>query len=204
MCIVHDKDVAEDIVHDGYILIFTSINQLNEADKLKSWMNRIMVNLSLKYLKSKKDTQPVDDIAGAVIKCCGVSFLRFFRHSWIAVVPILIAMFMYPDCWNRTNIVGVVLVYLVISLLLAVYPYIRGKNILLFLGRNTFIIFIFSPIFTVLTKVYQPYLISFDKSGMLFLLISIPFVLIGSFIVARILEFIPQFSCFLRKVKCAE
>jgi RNA polymerase sigma factor (sigma-70 family) len=64
--IVHDKDVAEDIVHDGYILIFTSINQLNEADKLKSWMNRIMVNLSLKYLKSKKDTQPVDDIATAL------------------------------------------------------------------------------------------------------------------------------------------
>lgn len=143
-------------------------------------------------------------LAGAVIKCCGVSFLRFFRHSWIAVVPILIAMFMYPDCWYRVNIVGVVLVYLVISLLLAAYPYIRGKNILLFLGRNTFIIFIFSPIFTVLTKVYQPYIISFDKSGMLFLLISIPFVLIGSFIVARILEFIPQSSCFLRKVKCAE
>ncbi len=51
---VHDKDVAEDIVHDSWILIFTNLDNLRSEDKLLPWMKGIVRNLSLKYLENQK------------------------------------------------------------------------------------------------------------------------------------------------------
>lgn len=51
---VHDKDVAEDIVHDSWIIIFTNLDRLKSEDKLLPWMKGIVKNLSLKYLDNKK------------------------------------------------------------------------------------------------------------------------------------------------------
>lgn len=51
---VHDKDVAEDIVHDSWILIFTNLDNLRSEDKLLPWMKGIVKNLSLKYLDNQK------------------------------------------------------------------------------------------------------------------------------------------------------
>lgn len=51
---VHEKDVAEDIVHDSWIIIFTNLNRLRSEDKLLPWMKGIVKNLSLKYLDNQK------------------------------------------------------------------------------------------------------------------------------------------------------
>lgn len=51
---VHDKDAAEDIVHDSWILIFTNLDNLRSEDKLLPWMKGIVRNLSLKYLDNQK------------------------------------------------------------------------------------------------------------------------------------------------------
>lgn len=48
---VTDKHIAQDLLHDGFIIIFTSIHALQSPDKLESWMRTIMKNLSLRYLK---------------------------------------------------------------------------------------------------------------------------------------------------------
>lgn len=47
---VGDESVAEDILHDGFIIIMLSIHQLKDASKLESWMASIMRNLAIRHL----------------------------------------------------------------------------------------------------------------------------------------------------------
>lgn len=57
---VTDESTAEDILHDAFIIIFTSIKTLKDNSKLEGWMITIMRNLSLKYLQSvEKDEIPL-------------------------------------------------------------------------------------------------------------------------------------------------
>ena len=48
---VSDEQTVNDLLHDGFIIIFTSINTLRSSEKLESWMGKIMKNISLKYLE---------------------------------------------------------------------------------------------------------------------------------------------------------
>lgn len=50
---VPDRQVAQDLLHDGFIIIFTSIHALQSPDRLESWMGTIMKNLSISYLKQR-------------------------------------------------------------------------------------------------------------------------------------------------------
>jgi len=57
---VKDRNTAEDILHDAFIIIFTSIKTLKDNSKLEGWMITIVRNLSLKYLQSvEKDEIPL-------------------------------------------------------------------------------------------------------------------------------------------------
>lgn len=51
---VTDKSTAEDILHEAFIIIFTSIKSLKDNSKLEGWMITIVRNLSLKYLRSSE------------------------------------------------------------------------------------------------------------------------------------------------------
>jgi RNA polymerase sigma-70 factor (ECF subfamily) len=48
-----DRQVAEDLLHDGFIRIFESIGKFEYRGDgtLKAWMNKIFSNLSLEYLR---------------------------------------------------------------------------------------------------------------------------------------------------------
>ena len=63
--IVQNKQIAEDLVHDGVIIILASIVSLRDPEKLESWMARIITNLSLKYIQQQQITKtiPLDEIA---------------------------------------------------------------------------------------------------------------------------------------------
>lgn len=50
---IPDLDAAQDILHDGFLIIFSRINQLRNAEKLEYWMGTIMKNLALQYLKEQ-------------------------------------------------------------------------------------------------------------------------------------------------------
>lgn len=57
---VADESTAEDILHDAFIIIFTSIKTLKDNSKLEGWMITIVRNLSLRYLQNtKKDEIPL-------------------------------------------------------------------------------------------------------------------------------------------------
>lgn len=47
---VHDRTAAQDLLHDGFVVIFTSIHALRNPESLEQWMKRIMKNLALQYL----------------------------------------------------------------------------------------------------------------------------------------------------------
>lgn len=53
---VPDKQIAQDLLHDGFIVIFTSIDSLRTPEKLESWMGAIMKNISLRYLNQIAQT----------------------------------------------------------------------------------------------------------------------------------------------------
>lgn len=48
---ISDEQTINDLLHDGFIIIFTSIHTLRSPEKLESWMGKIMKNMSLKYLE---------------------------------------------------------------------------------------------------------------------------------------------------------
>ena len=49
---IKDESVAEDILHDAFIIIFMSLKDVKDNSQLEGWMITIVRNLSLKYLKS--------------------------------------------------------------------------------------------------------------------------------------------------------
>ncbi|PTL34404.1 RNA polymerase subunit sigma-70 [Prevotella sp. oral taxon 376] len=54
---VADESAAEDILHDAFIIIFTSIKTLKDSSKFEGWMITIVRNLSLRYLQSTKGNE---------------------------------------------------------------------------------------------------------------------------------------------------
>ena len=56
---VTDKQAAQDILHDGFLIIISSIHSLRSPEKLESWMGKIMRNLSLRYLEQQNTTGTV-------------------------------------------------------------------------------------------------------------------------------------------------
>ena len=83
-------------------------------------------------------------------------------------------LFAYRENYISGSLAGVAITVLVISLLLAVYPYCFKvvRDGLCYIGRNSLAIVVFSPIFTILTKKMAPYF-SFDHSAITFATIAL-------------------------------
>ena len=127
-------------------------------------------------------------LAGVIMRHSGLSFLRVVQPSWLAL-PTVALLMTFERNLNPITTGGAMMVYLVMSSLLAAYPWIRGKALrgLLSIGRNTLVIFLFSPIFTMLCKSLVPFL-TFDSSGILFLMLSLGICLSGSFAVGWLMD----------------
>ena len=132
----------------------------------------------------------------AVYFCVGVAlslyrcpFVDTFHPAWWSFVGIVLVATCVPNALQRHTMGGMLIVYFVISFLLWLYPYLpKGmEKISLFIGRNSLILLLFSPMFTVLSKLFQSYLL-FEPSGMLFMLVALLFTVVGSFTVAYILQ----------------
>lgn len=61
---IPDPTIAQDLLHDGFVIIFTSIHSLRNPEKLEYWMKKIMKNLALQYLNhaNANPTIPLTDI----------------------------------------------------------------------------------------------------------------------------------------------
>ena len=66
--IVKDKDAARDLLHDGFIIIFSSIGSLRSPARLEAWMSRVMANLAVKYLNDRKNRPVAGTVADVPVE----------------------------------------------------------------------------------------------------------------------------------------
>ncbi|MBR4129445.1 MAG: acyltransferase [Bacteroidaceae bacterium] len=129
-------------------------------------------------------------LAGAVLRQSGKDFLLFFLPTRLSIIAFaLLACFTkFP---TQASLNGALIVYFAISTLLSLYEHLpeRVRQAFLFLGRNSLMLFVFSPIFTVLCKQFVPYL-KFDPTGLLFLIVSLAFCVGGSLLIAWLIDFV--------------
>ncbi|MBO7119402.1 MAG: acyltransferase [Bacteroidaceae bacterium] len=129
-------------------------------------------------------------LAGAMLRQSGTNFVTFFLPSRLSVIAFaLLACF--SDKPNQASLNGVLIAYFAISSLLSLYTITppKGDRVLRFLGRNSLMLYVFSPIFTVLCKQLVPYL-QFDRTGLLFLVVSLTFCVAGSLLIAWLMDLV--------------
>lgn len=123
-------------------------------------------------------------LIGLAIFRSGKTLLNVITPSFLAILP-LILLFWFPENYDNGSLAGIAITVLVMSLLLAIYPYCTNAftNVLSYLGRNSLAIVIFSPIFTIITKKFSPFF-SFDPTAICFFLVSVSFVVAGCLLCA--------------------
>ena len=115
-------------------------------------------------------------LIGVYILRCGKSFMEMITPSLFAILPLCI-LFASSDNYHRGTLAGVAITILVISLLLALFNYCPDnvRRLFYYLGKNSLAIVVFSPIFTVVTKMVAP-LFSFDPTAISFVIFALCFV----------------------------
>ena len=123
-------------------------------------------------------------LAGVIIKQSKLPFIRIFQPSLLALVP-MILLCRFPDNLNRGILAGITITYLAIIISLYAHSYLsKGiRQCSYFIGRNTLVIFLFSPLFTILCKMFLPFLF-FEPTGILFMIISVAITVSGCIVIA--------------------
>jgi RNA polymerase sigma-70 factor (ECF subfamily) len=57
-----DRMLAEDFLQEGFVKVFTRLDQFNGQGSLEGWIRRVMVNTALQYLRSQKNAPQEVDI----------------------------------------------------------------------------------------------------------------------------------------------
>ena len=118
-------------------------------------------------------------LIGMTVSQSGLRFTQVFRATPLAIVPFAM-LCCFPANLDRGTLAGITITWLSISLLLAAYGHLpaQARRLSFFIGRNTLVILLFAPIFTILSKAFLP-VFAFDPTGMLFLVTATAFTLCG-------------------------
>ena len=138
-------------------------------------------------------------LIGAVLRQSQTSFTHFFLPSALAILAFILLIFEPADL-NVSTLGGLLIVYVAISSCLFAFKYSHRllNDSIAFLGRNSLLLYIFSPIFTILCKQMVPYL-AFDKSGILFLIASLVVCVSGSLAIGYLMDVLRISPLFFRK-----
>lgn len=125
---------------------------------------------------------------GYVLARMNAPLSSFIRPSLWALFPLLL-LAVNPAFFDKNKIEGIAIVYLVMSLLQALYPKLseRVRAVSSWIGQNTLPILVFSPVFTMGAKVLLP-LFAFDPTGLLFLAVATSITLSGSLFLTWVLD----------------
>lgn len=67
--IIHDRQMAEDVVADAFITVYERIEQFNPTMRFEPWFYRIVINNALKKLKKEKRIEKItDDLSSQVLE----------------------------------------------------------------------------------------------------------------------------------------
>ena len=138
-------------------------------------------------------------LVGTVLRQSQTDFIRFFQPSVLAIL-VFALLICEPAYLSPATLGGLLIVYLVISGCLFLFRYSHRSvlNVIGFFGRNSLLLYVFSPIFTILCKQLVPYL-AFDKSGMLFLIASLVVCISGSLAIGYLMDLLRISPLFFRK-----
>lgn len=138
---------------------------------------------------------PAMDIRAAFYYFVGIGIRLFIKDyskvcvgSLWSVIPFI--MILTQDAWRDWRGVSVVVcVACFISFTTKLETYSKGRlhEVLLYVGRNTLPIYIFHPIFTMMSKYATPFF-AFDPTGLLHAIVTIIICIIGSLATACILD----------------
>ena len=123
---------------------------------------------------------------GVVLRQMGVGFVSAFRPSFFSLLPFAV-LIVQRDLWNKW--LCLLLPFFAISFLIwchNVFP-LRVRDVMNYLGHNTLPIYIFHPIFTMLSKFYLP-IFAFDPTGILHATTTVALSFVGSIIIAKTLD----------------
>ncbi len=56
---VSDPEAVDDVLHDAFVVIFTSLDKLKDETKAEAWMAGIVRNIAVKYVKRLKAVKTV-------------------------------------------------------------------------------------------------------------------------------------------------
>ena len=123
---------------------------------------------------------------GVALRQMGVGFVRAFRPSFFSILPFAV-LIVQRDLWNKW--LCLLLPFFAISFLVwchDVFPS-RIRNLMNYLGHNTLPIYIFHPIFTMLSKFYLPFF-AFDSTGILHAMATVFLSFLGCILIAKALD----------------
>lgn len=128
-------------------------------------------------------------LVGVWMRQSNFSFLIIFQASFWAILPLCIICY-NTDNFSRSEMSGIAIIYLATCIILETHKYISGilKKVTYFIGKNTLVILLFSPIFTILSKLLIP-LFTFDRTGICFASVSVAFVTIGCIAISYIMDY---------------
>lgn len=119
-------------------------------------------------------------LIGIIIRYSHTDIFLLFQPSFPSLIALLL-LALYPANLVSASIGSLLIVCMTISFCLTVFSYIKGnlRHHMMFIGRNTLPLYLFSPIFTILCKGMVNYL-AFDSSRMIFLILSLAICISGS------------------------
>ncbi len=97
---VHDEAVADDLLHDAFLLIFLQIGKLKDATRAESWMTMLTRRVSLLYLRQQRrqHQEPFSVCAATALRPPTVENLA---ESSLAVQEILAAVDALPEGYRH-------------------------------------------------------------------------------------------------------
>lgn len=169
-----------------YYFTFTILSNLNKIPRFII-LGSLLFILSY-FLHSLSINNVIYFLIGIAIRQSKLDFLFIFQSSLWALVPMVILCF-FSESLDKGTLTGFLITYCAISISLYLYSLLSEKirRFFCFIGQNTLIILLFSPIFTFLSRLYLP-LFSFDKFGVTFTFITILVAITGCLTIGYFLD----------------
>ena len=127
-------------------------------------------------------------LAGAILRLSGMSIVTVCKPSLLALIAFALFVGKSHNL-NASTITGAMIVYMSMSgcMLFYMHAGVIIRSALLFFGRNTLPLYLFSPMFTILCKPMAA-VIAFDPTGISFLLFALTTCITGSLLIAIIMD----------------
>lgn len=127
-------------------------------------------------------------VAGVAIKRSGTDITKIFHPTWLILIPIFLSFYFHEQI-ECLNMYGIIFNGSIICLLFQICRHTSThiKEHVLFIGKHTLPIYIFSLIFTFSANKFS-YLFSFDQTGILLTVITISAAIAGGIFLYKVTQ----------------